>query len=319
MEYKISVVIPVHNTAPYLRRCIDSVLNQTLHGIEIILVDNRSTDNSPAICDEYASRNTSIRVLHLPIADLSTARNAGLDIASAPYVGFIDSDDYIMPTMYENMLKAMSRCHVDLVYCNFCFEYEKGRVEYLNENTGAVYIRSAKDVQKDIILEKVSSSACTKLYIKDFFDSHRFPENVFFEDHATLYHWVGEFKKVAWVDKAYYHYNQREGSICHTMGAIKHYYQFIAEYDRLEYVKKHDVFEDEELPIVMDKIVGNCFYHFNEFILSPEHINYKTQLKNMRWRLRLWLSLPEKYLSKKHYRRLRKIVYMWAFYYWKRR
>ena len=103
-QYSVSVIIPVHNTAPYLRRCIESVRNQTLKDIEIILVDNLSTDDSPSICDEYANIDSRVRVLHLDEAGLSIARNAGIEIATAPYIGFIDSDDYIEPTMYENML-----------------------------------------------------------------------------------------------------------------------------------------------------------------------------------------------------------------------
>lgn len=118
-QYSVSVIIPIHNTAPYLRRCIESVRNQTLKDIEIILVDNLSTDDSPSICDEYANIDSRVRVLHLDEAGLSIARNAGIEIATAPYIGFIDSDDYIEPTMYENMLSAMVQNKVYMVYCNF--------------------------------------------------------------------------------------------------------------------------------------------------------------------------------------------------------
>ena len=88
-QYSVSVIIPVHNTAPYLRRCIESVRNQTLKDIEIILVDNLSTDDSPSICDEYANIDSRVKVLHLDEAGLSIARNAGIEIATAPYIGFI--------------------------------------------------------------------------------------------------------------------------------------------------------------------------------------------------------------------------------------
>ena len=107
-----------------MRRCIESVRNQTLKDIEIILVDNLSTDDSPSICDEYANIDSRVKVLHLDEAGLSIARNAGIEIATAPYIGFIDSDDYIEPTMYENMLSVMVQNKVYMVYCNFCFEYE---------------------------------------------------------------------------------------------------------------------------------------------------------------------------------------------------
>ena len=108
-QYSVSVIIPVHNTAPYLRRCIESVRNQTLKDIEIILVDNLSTDDSPSICDEYANIDSRVKVLHLDEAGLSIARNAGIEIATAPYIGFIDSDDYIEPTMYETCCQSWYR------------------------------------------------------------------------------------------------------------------------------------------------------------------------------------------------------------------
>ena len=120
--YSVSVIIPVHNTAPYLERCVESVRNQTLKNIEIILVENKSQDNSPVLCDEYARRDPRIKVLHLSIAGLSIARNAGLKIASAPYVGFIDSDDYISETMFQDLLDAISSSQAEMAYCNFCYD-----------------------------------------------------------------------------------------------------------------------------------------------------------------------------------------------------
>ena len=94
-NYLISVIVPVHNTVNYLRKCIESIRNQSLENIEIILVDNLSTDGSSEVCDEYASMDTRVKVIHLSVANASVARNAGIDMASAPYIGFIDSDDYI--------------------------------------------------------------------------------------------------------------------------------------------------------------------------------------------------------------------------------
>ena len=93
MDCLVSVIVPVHNTVEYLPRCIDSIRNQSLKDIEIILVENQSNDGSAALCDEYMSFDSRVKVLHLPVANASIARNAGLDIASAPYVGFVDSDD----------------------------------------------------------------------------------------------------------------------------------------------------------------------------------------------------------------------------------
>lgn len=315
MEYAISIIIPVHNTAQYLKRCVESVRNQTLKNIEIILVDNLSSDGSSFICDEYANIDSRIKVLHLDEAGLSIARNAGIDIASAPYIGFIDSDDYIEPTMYEDMLNAMIQNKASMVYCNFCFEYEDGRIEQLYPNTGKSYLYSSKEIQCAIILEKVSSSSCTKLYKRSFFESNRFPVGLFFEDHATIYRWIGGCDKIVWIDAAYYHYIQRGDSICHTLDPKKLYHYFLAEYPRLEFVKKHSLFEGWERFDVMNMIVKNCFRYFNTFMLHPQHSAYPAYGKDMRVKLKGWLCLPKNELIPQYYKRLRKITYFWPIYF----
>ena len=315
-QYSVSVIIPVHNTAPYLRRCIESVRNQTLKDIEIILVDNLSTDDSPSICDEYANIDSRVRVLHLDEAGLSIARNAGIEIATAPYIGFIDSDDYIEPTMYENMLSAMVQNKVYMVYCNFCFEYEDGCIEQKYPDTGNVYVRTSQDVQRDIIFERVSSSAFTKLFDKIFFDSYRFPIGMFFEDHATIYRWISICDKIVWIDAAYYHYIQRGDSICHTINSIKRYHYFLAEYSRLEFAKERRLFEGRDWCDAVNVIVENCFNHFQEFMTDPNHQLYPVEIKDMRNKLSRWRFLSRKELSSKYYKRLRKITYFWSIYYW---
>ena len=280
--YSVSVIIPVHNTAPYLERCVESVRNQTLKNIEIILVENKSQDNSPVLCDEYARRDPRIKVLHLSIAGLSIARNAGLKIASAPYVGFIDSDDYISETMFQDLLDAISSSQAEMAYCNFCYEYEDGKIETVYTDSGHTCIRQPKEVIEDIICEKVSSSSCTKLFKKELFASLLFPEGVFFEDHAVLYKWVAMCTKVVWVDKVYYYYYQRDGSICHTLDMNKHYHFFMAEYPRLDFVKEKRLFSEKERGAIIKMIAQTCFYHFSDFMQEAKFLRDRKQIKDMR-------------------------------------
>ena len=168
---KLSIIVPIYNVEKYLDQCIQSLFRQTLRNIEIILVENKSQDNSPVLCDEYARRDPRIKVLHLSIAGLSIARNAGLKIASAPYVGFIDSDDYISETMFQDLLDAISSSQAEMAYCNFCYEYEDGKIETVYTDSGHTCIRQPKEVIEDIICEKVSSSSCTKLFMEELFSS----------------------------------------------------------------------------------------------------------------------------------------------------
>ena len=116
---KVSVIVPVHNTASYLPSCVQSIAAQTLQDIEIILVENASTDNSLQVCRELALTDERISVLHIDEADLSTARNAGVKVAQGEYVGFVDSDDTILPEMYERMYALAKEHDLGLVDCNF--------------------------------------------------------------------------------------------------------------------------------------------------------------------------------------------------------
>lgn len=313
-KYLISVIIPVHNTARYLERCVESVRNQTLKDIEIILVDNLSVDESPQICDNYLAIDERIRVLHLSVAGLSVARNAGIEVASAPYIGFVDSDDYIEPAMYEEMLHAMLNNAVRMVYCNYCREYEDGRIESVYPDEGKTYVRTSKDVQRDMIYERVSSSACTKLFEKSLFDSCHFPVGAFFEDHATIYRWIGRYDKIVWIDKSYYHYLQHDDSICHTIDAVKRYHFFLAEYPRLEFVRSQVLFKNDELYDAMNLIVDNTLRHLNYFLEGDGVAQYPEFAKEMKAKIKKWFILSKEELTPRNYKRIRKIVYFWWLY-----
>lgn len=249
MENKclVSIIVPVHNTADYLHKCIESLRSQTLQQIEIILVDNLSVDGSSEICDEYAKIDKRIKVLHLSIAGLSIARNAGMRIASAPYIGFVDSDDYVEPAMFEKMLDAMVQSDAEIAYCNFLLEYEFKPNESPYRNSGDIVIRDPKNVLQDMMMEKVSCSACTKLYKSDFLTSLQFPEGKNYEDRLVMYEWVALCKKVVWVDSPFYHYVERQTSICHTMSPMNLYHYFLAEYARMRFMEKYSLFEEEDL------------------------------------------------------------------------
>lgn len=112
---KISVIVPVYKVEKYLVRCVESILNQTYSNIEIILVDDGSPDNCPKLCDEYAAKDSRIRVIHKPNGGLSSARNAGMEQVTGEFVGFVDSDDWVQPTMYENCLSLIMDNNADIV------------------------------------------------------------------------------------------------------------------------------------------------------------------------------------------------------------
>lgn len=316
-QYRVSVIIPVHNTASYLKRCVESVRSQLLKDIEIILVDNKSEDESPVLCDEYAKIDARIKVLHLSEAGLSIARNAGIKIASAPYVGFIDSDDHINERMYMDLLHGIEAYNADVSYCNFCYEFEDGRIEHVYSNSGSLVERMPKEVVEDIISEKISSSSCTKLFKKEMFDSLLFPEGFFWEDHFIIYRLIAQSNKVVWVDRDYYFYLQREGSICHTVDLVKQYHFFLAEYPRLEFIKKNNLFTEGERAKIIFQIVQTCFCRFTDFMKDAKLIRNRKQIKDMRTKMKQWLYLSPDEIDGWVYRRVKKITNFWLYYYWK--
>lgn len=119
---KVSVIVPVYNVENYIRKCLDSIISQTLKDIEIILVDDGSEDNSGKICDEYAEKDSRIIVIHQKNNGLSNARNTGLNIASGEYIGFVDSDDYIKSEMYSEMYQTAEKTDADMVLCNYSYD-----------------------------------------------------------------------------------------------------------------------------------------------------------------------------------------------------
>lgn len=140
MRPKVSVIIPIYNTAPYLQRCLDSVLQQQLKELEIILVDDESSDEAPAICDEYAAKDARIRVIHKKNGGLGFARNSGLEIATGQYVAFLDSDDYIASDYYERMYQMAVECGADTCVAGYQLLRRDGStVEYMNPNAGCIY------------------------------------------------------------------------------------------------------------------------------------------------------------------------------------
>ena len=125
---KLSVIVPVYNTEKYLRECVDSILAQTFTDFELILVDDGSTDGSGAICDEYAGKDSRIRVIHQENGGATLARRSGVRIAQGEYVAFVDSDDWIAQHIYQNMMEKAETCGADVILCDIVLETQTNQV-----------------------------------------------------------------------------------------------------------------------------------------------------------------------------------------------
>lgn len=235
---KISIIVPVHNTAEYVEKCVQSITAQTLKDIEIILVENASTDNSLEVCRRIASTDKRIKVIHTDIADLSTARNTGANIAQSEYVGFVDSDDTILPEMYEHMYSIAKEYNLGLVNCNFYCTYDTKPNKYPYPQDGEVRIVSAKEAATLNLREKVSRVVCTMLYKRSLFDTLQFPTRMYYEDRASTYLFMAHAQRVGIINKGYYAYYQRMGSINLAKSFIKYRDYGEADCRRLRFINE---------------------------------------------------------------------------------
>ena len=311
----ISVIVPVYKVEPYIRKCVDSILGQTFSDIQVILVDDGSPDQCGKICDEYAKQDNRVEVIHKENGGLSDARNAGMKVATGDLITFVDSDDYVEPAMFEKMLDAMVQSDAEIAYCNFLLEYEFKPNESPYRNSGDIVIRDPKNVLQDMMMEKVSCSACTKLYKSGFLTSLQFPEGKNYEDRLVMYEWVALCKKVVWVDSPFYHYVERQTSICHTMSPMNLYHYFLAEYARMRFMEKYSLFEEEDLFKIRTRLIGTCLTIFKEILLKVNLREFKEPVKDMRQKMKEIAALPEDTYELKYRRRVRKIAYHWHLYY----
>lgn len=207
----ISVVIPVYNVEKYLRRCVDSVTGQTFRDMEILLVDDGSTDSSGSLCEELARTDSRIRVFHKENGGASDARNYGIDRAQGEYLIFIDSDDFIDPDMLETLHGLTVQYGVKVSACTTVSHY---REEEKRNYTGQVFLYSAQEAMEAVLLGKnISFSVCTKLMHRELCQNHRFCVGNCCEDtmyNPGLFHQVD---RVAVLDRPMYHYWHRSDSI----------------------------------------------------------------------------------------------------------
>lgn len=228
----ISVIVPVYNVEAWLPRCVDSILSQTYEKLEILLVDDGSTDDSGLICEEYAKKDTRIRVIHKENGGLSSARNAGLDAASGEYIGFVDSDDWIEPEMYAEMLALMEQNHAQLV-CAGRYDVDGGT----GEKTVGLCPKRQEQVSGEELAGRIflwdhcDSSACDKLYRRELFDGIRYPEGKTCEDIPVTYRLALKAQRAVLCNKPFYNYYHRSGSISKGAGITEktfHYSQHTA-------------------------------------------------------------------------------------------
>lgn len=215
----ITIIVPVYNVEKYLVRCLNSIVNQTYKNLQIILIDDGSTDNSGKICDDYSRNDHRISVIHKRNEGLSAARNEGLDIAEGKYIGFVDSDDYIELDMYEQLYKLIESTDAEMAVCEFTYIEDSG---IKREKEEELPVKTKMDA--DTYIKKWIDSrykpfyvvAWNKLYKKKLFDGIRYPVDKYREDEYVIHHLVYQCSKIIYISKSFYYYKQHTGSIMKT-------------------------------------------------------------------------------------------------------
>lgn len=237
----ISLIIPVYRVESYLEKCLDSILNQTYHNLEIIIVDDGSPDNCGVICDKYASTDSRIQVIHQENAGISSARNRGLDIAKGEFILFVDSDDWIEPETCEYLLNLACERQADIV----CFGYYE---VFLDGRKDPHSVKEPGMMSKDELIRHlvwgtgaIQTMVWNKLYSARIFDNIRFAEGRIHEDIEIMYKLVFEAERIFSTDALLYYYFQRkQGAITTDVLQPKSIIDRIyAHKERLQFVEVH--------------------------------------------------------------------------------
>lgn len=220
MKGKLSVIIPVYNTYDYLEKALTSIVNQTYQNLEIIIIDDGSTDRSEDIYNEFAAKDNRIFIYKEPNSGVSYARNTGLALATGDYITFFDSDDWINIEAYEEMIRLLEKTNTDIVMCGYVNEFEDDKYLKANYNIIQTELKSAIEILKDILMDKNQGFIFNKIFKREVL----YKNNILFNKQLSVLEDLYFLIKVCetkpqfvCTEKAYYHYFRRDSSITNAV------------------------------------------------------------------------------------------------------
>lgn len=261
----ISVIIPVYNVEKYIKRCLESVINQTYKDIEIIIIDDGSTDNSGIICEEYSKRDKRIKVVHTENAGAARARNIGLDMAKGEYISFIDSDDWIMLNFLSTLLYLCKDNDADIAKCE-TIDVKDENFKINNNNT-EIKIYNSKEIMNSIYSQPklFNVAVMNKLYKRKIFENLRFKEGVINEDEEILCKLIYRANKIAVTNQILYCYFLSENSVTRSEFRIKNLDILEIFESRLKFLTDkgfHELYKQTEAQYL--RIIGNFYYSISK-------------------------------------------------------
>lgn len=315
--HKISVIIPIYNVEKYLSVCLESVINQSYQNLEIILVDDGSTDACPKICDEYAAKDNRIKLIHKKNGGLSDARNIGVKHATGNLISFVDSDDVIALDFYEKLINILEENDADIVECGFRKFYNEKELSFVTKK----YQQAVELFETEIAIEQIFTGLLSvvvwnKLYKKQIVDCLEFPINRINEDEFWTYKVFAKAKKIVKIQEELYYYRQQPESIIGKQYSIRRLDGLQAQEERIWYMK-------DNFPRLENLAIKTfCFismHHYHQLVIhhkiDPERVIRKkiyskvkhyqkwSILKKWHWKDIVWFLLF--FYSPKNYIRLR--------------
>lgn len=281
----ISVIVPVYKVEEYLKKCIDSIINQTYKKLEIILVDDGSPDSCPQICDQYAKLDDRIKVIHKTNGGLSDARNAGMAVASGKYISFIDSDDYIDSNMLNILLDVAIKNNCQVVQCG-TVKFNYGEDVNANKNNLAVKVYSTTDALFELINDRsLVQTVWNKLYSADVALTEFFPKGKLNEDEFWTYKIFAKSTKIAEINADMYFYLQRNSSIMGEQYSIKRLDALQAKTERQDFIQNN-------FPEIADAANKNLFF---SCVYSCQRVLRDMDKKDRKQANKIILNIVKKY------------------------
>lgn len=243
---KISVIVPIYNVEKYLDRCVKSLINQTYKNIEIILVEDGSPDKCPEMCDDYATYDSRIKVVHKENGGLSDARNVGIEISSGSFIAFVDSDDWVEKDFIEELYSNIKRENADISIVGYALIWDSGKeITYGDNNDYLVY--NQEDAIKELLKQKkFQCMVCQKMYKREIFSDIKFPYGKIYEDVAVGLPTFLKANKVVFSGKPKYFYYQREDSIVNEKFNENKLFFLDCCKEIIDYSNKHNKIFDKE-------------------------------------------------------------------------
>ena len=298
----ISIIVPVYNVESYLERCIESILNQSFKEFELILVNDGSTDGCKDICNEYKTKDKRIKVIHKENGGLSSARNAGLDIARGKYIGFVDSDDFINKDMYKILFDTIQANNSDMVICDYYKVNEDDINKFRNikcscENIEVKNLNKLESIDNLFLTGEKFIFAWNKLYKRELFNDLRYEKGRIYEDEYLAHRILYKCNKVSIIEAKIYYYVQRKGSLINSPFTVRRFDKVYAIKDRVDFLreKKLTNLEDKAEKTFIDYFVWNYFVAYQRL----ENIESELKILKKMFNRVFFKSLDNKFISLK--------------------